>query len=578
MTNRAAQYKMKALGASDVGRWGMRTRAVAGLGLALLWGGIGCHRSVQAQDSAFSYQRDADAQQNQPGNGNLAPVDGQYPAQNEAQQQAAQYQQGGNQGAPIERRYAGADSNGYPQDGAYPQNGTYSQNGDPNAAPDDQEATDEAQAVYEADVTGEEASEPPPPLPDYDQPPPPDEDYIWTPGYWAWAPMGYYWVPGVWVEPPYMGALWTPGYWAFYGGAYRFHHGFWGLHIGFYGGIDYGYGYTGYGYYGGYWRGGHFFYNRDCNHLVGGRIVRVYDYHVNARRFAGQPSFNGPRGVMVRPRPAEIAVLHERRYAPLPAQVQFRQQMMQNRQQFYGQNHGRPAVAVESRPVVSNHQMPAALPQAAWRGSANARGRGNGRNEQSPQNRGNWQGNQPAQPQVQPVPQGRIMPQRGGQVYTPRNQAQPAPQQGGTVYTPRSQPQPAPQQSTPQQPATPDFRRGREGRQMQSQPQAQPQVQPQPQPQTRWQQQNNAPAQPGFRRGGWQGQQSQPAPAAQPQVERQQPPARQQNSAPAQAAPQYRRGPEGARVSPPPAQRPQPAPQANRGHDSGHDQGRGRDR
>src|SRR5262249_47384317 len=40
------------------------------------------------------------------------------------------------------------------------------------------------------------ASQPPPPLPVYTQPPCPGDDYIWTPGYWAWADTGYYWVPG----------------------------------------------------------------------------------------------------------------------------------------------------------------------------------------------------------------------------------------------------------------------------------------------------------------------------------------------------------------------------------------------
>jgi hypothetical protein len=53
------------------------------------------------------------------------------------------------------------------------------------------------------------------PLPDYEQPPAPGDDYLWTPGYWAYASMGYYWVPGVWVQAPYEGALWTPGYWGF---------------------------------------------------------------------------------------------------------------------------------------------------------------------------------------------------------------------------------------------------------------------------------------------------------------------------------------------------------------------------
>ena len=45
------------------------------------------------------------------------------------------------------------------------------------------------------------AAQPPPPLPDYDQPPAPGDDYLWTPGYWAWSPEdGYYWVPGSWAR------------------------------------------------------------------------------------------------------------------------------------------------------------------------------------------------------------------------------------------------------------------------------------------------------------------------------------------------------------------------------------------
>ena len=63
-----------------------------------------------------------------------------------------------------------------------------------------------------------QASEPPPPLPDYEQPPCPADGYLWTPGYWAWGGGGgYYWVPGTWVQPPRVGVLWTPGYWGFRG-------------------------------------------------------------------------------------------------------------------------------------------------------------------------------------------------------------------------------------------------------------------------------------------------------------------------------------------------------------------------
>ncbi len=35
-----------------------------------------------------------------------------------------------------------------------------------------------------------QASEPPPPLPDYTQPPAPGDDYVWTPGYWYYSDAG----------------------------------------------------------------------------------------------------------------------------------------------------------------------------------------------------------------------------------------------------------------------------------------------------------------------------------------------------------------------------------------------------
>ena len=85
----------------------------------------------------------------------------------------------------------------------------------------------------------------PPELPVYEQPTCPAEGYIWTPGYWAWDEDGddYYWVPGTWVLAPQVGFLWTPGWWGWGGSAFIFHEGFWGPVVGFYGGINYGYGY-----------------------------------------------------------------------------------------------------------------------------------------------------------------------------------------------------------------------------------------------------------------------------------------------------------------------------------------------
>src|SRR5690348_4498834 len=100
----------------------------------------------------------------------------------------------------------------------------------------------------------------PPALPVYEQPLCPGEGYIWVPGYWAYGDYGYFWVPGTWVLAPEPGFLWTPGYWGWGGGVFIFNEGYWGPQVGFYGGIDYGFGYSGIGYQGGYWNNGVFFY------------------------------------------------------------------------------------------------------------------------------------------------------------------------------------------------------------------------------------------------------------------------------------------------------------------------------
>src|ERR1700722_17797259 len=59
----------------------------------------------------------------------------------------------------------------------------------------------------------------------------------------------------VYTQPicPQEGLLWTPGYWGWNDGAYAWNGGYWGNEVGFYGGVNYGYGYGGSGYEGGYW-------------------------------------------------------------------------------------------------------------------------------------------------------------------------------------------------------------------------------------------------------------------------------------------------------------------------------------
>ena len=96
----------------------------------------------------------------------------------------------------------------------------------------------------------------PPVLPVYVQPPCPEPNLMWTPGYWAYGPDGYYWVPGAWVPAPEPGLLWTPPYWGWGRRSISLPSGYWGPHVGFYGGVNYGFGYMGIGFAGGEWRGG----------------------------------------------------------------------------------------------------------------------------------------------------------------------------------------------------------------------------------------------------------------------------------------------------------------------------------
>ncbi|HZY61741.1 MAG TPA: YXWGXW repeat-containing protein [Edaphobacter sp.] len=132
----------------------------------------------------------------------------------------------------------------------------------------------------------------PPPIPVYVQPPIPGDGYIWTPGYWAWNGDGYVWVDGAWVMPPYVGALWTPGYWGWGNGGYFWNAGYWGPTIGYYGGINYGFGYFGTGFYGGYWHHRRFCYNRAYNNFGHYRGFHgVYNRPYNG--YVGRPGGHG---------------------------------------------------------------------------------------------------------------------------------------------------------------------------------------------------------------------------------------------------------------------------------------------
>jgi YXWGXW repeat-containing protein len=191
----------------------------------------------------------------------------------------------------------------------------------------------------------------PPPIPVYEQPLIPGPGYIWVPGYWAWGPEGYYWVPGTWVVAPFVGALWTPGYWGWDGGSYIWNAGYWGPRVGFYGGINYGFGYFGVGYVGGYWDRGGFYYNRACNNVNTTYIRNVYVQNVTVNTSGPRMSFNGPGGVTATPTVRDGLARNERRMGEIAVQQRHERAASLERTQFASVNHGVPSFTATTRPA-----------------------------------------------------------------------------------------------------------------------------------------------------------------------------------------------------------------------------------
>jgi hypothetical protein len=227
----------------------------------------------------------------------------------------------------------------------------------------------------------------PPTLPYYEQPPCPEDGWIWTPGYWDYDEDGYYWVPGTWVPAPYEGALWTPPYWGWDNNLYVFHPGYWGLHVGYYGGVNYGYGYMGVGFVGGMWRGHDFIYNTAVMRVDERRIRNVYVDRDVVRRYTidndRRVSFSGGRdGIHHDPRPEE-------RYADRDRHVEESQYQRSHEnaarsdKSFYARNNGgRPSNVVVQRPMSGPNSMP------DNRGGFQGRGNDNNRRPQDQNDRG----------------------------------------------------------------------------------------------------------------------------------------------------------------------------------------------
>jgi len=250
----------------------------------------------------------------------------------------------------------------------------------------------------------------PPILPVYAQPVCPEPGLMWTPGYWAYGDEGYYWVPGAWVPAPYVGALWTPGYWGWGSGLYAWHAGYWGPHVGYYGGVNYGYGYGGIGFFGGRWNGGLFAYNTAVMHVgVGGGWGggRVYEDRTIIERNTivnnNHVSYNGgPGGINHQPAPEERLAEHDQHTGPTSFQSQHENTFRGDHNAYAKVNGGHPQQTALARPLAGeNHPSPT----------------NNG------MNRGNAEGNiHPNNEHVRTNNEGNLHPNNQGNIH-PNNEA-----------------------------------------------------------------------------------------------------------------------------------------------------------
>jgi hypothetical protein len=244
----------------------------------------------------------------------------------------------------------------------------------------------------------------PPIMPVYEQPLCPEPNMMWQPGYWAYGDDGYYWVPGAWVPAAYPGALWTPGYWGWNQGAYVWYPGYWGDHVGYYGGVNYGFGYFGIGFFGGVWRGGVFQYNRAVVHIDDRYIHNVYEDRNYDRFVVARDSHvafsGGPGGIHHDPLPEERIAEHDRHVAPSAFQQQHEMAARNDRGAYFKSNGGHPATLAVQRPMAMHN-----APQAAGRpGMLNPQPRPMAQ-PQAPQSRPAPESRPYAAPQQRPAPQ-----------------------------------------------------------------------------------------------------------------------------------------------------------------------------
>lgn len=312
----------------------------------------------------------------------------------------------------------------------------------------------------------------PPPLLVYQQPLCPEPGWMWVPGYWAYGEDGYYWVPGTWVPAPYEGALWTPGYWGWNTGFYIWHPGYWGRQVGYYGGINYGFGYFGIGFVGGRWHQNRFMYNTAVMRVDRSFIRDTYidrrAIERNTIRNERRVAYNGgPGGIRHNPTAQDRITDREQRMGRTALQNEHVNAAMHDRTAYYRNNQGRPPVVTQQRPRTMRD---------GGRGEIGPGGRATPQRtpeQQRPQAQQRQQEQMRQQPQARPRPEIQQRPQ--GQQRQPEQmrqqpQSRPRPEiqqrpQGQQRQQEQMRPQPQAQQRAPEQRRQPAAQPQREQRQ-----------------------------------------------------------------------------------------------------------------
>jgi len=120
--------------------------------------------------------------------------------------------------------------------------------------------------------------------------------------------------------------------------------------VGFYGCINYGFGYTGVGFWGGEWRGREFVYNRSVTNINTTIIHNTYNRTVVVNNVTNVSYNGGPRGIQARASERERIAERDRHIEARHEQIEHEHAARSDRRQWASENHGRPAVAASGRP------------------------------------------------------------------------------------------------------------------------------------------------------------------------------------------------------------------------------------